>query len=92
VGFQSNGDNDSLTPNRGKRNSHQRILVVDDETVIRQLNSKVLILSRYEVDTAEDGGAAWDALQAVGRMFFQQRGKCRNWDFERVGRQEPNND
>jgi CheY-like chemotaxis protein len=63
--FQPNGDNDSLTPNRGKRNSHQRILVVDDETMIRQLNSKVLILSRYEVDTAEDGGAAWDALQAV---------------------------
>ena len=63
--FQPNGDSDSPTPNRSKRNSHQRILVVDDDKIIRQLNSKVLILSRYEVDTAEDGDVAWKALQAV---------------------------
>jgi CheY-like chemotaxis protein len=63
--FQSNGDSDSATATRSKRNSHQRILVVDDEKIIRQLNSKVLILSHYEVDTAEDGDVAWKALQAV---------------------------
>ena len=39
--------------------------MVDDEEMICQLNSKVLALSRYEVDTAEDGSAAWEALQAV---------------------------
>jgi CheY-like chemotaxis protein len=63
--FQTNGDNESLTPNPTNNNSHQRILVVDDEKMVRQLNSKVLILSRYEVDTAEDGDVAWKALQTV---------------------------
>ncbi len=55
----------AIPPHQSKRNSHQRILVVDDEEMIRQLNSKVLMLSHYQVDTAEDGGAAWKALQAV---------------------------
>jgi CheY-like chemotaxis protein len=62
---QALGDNGSLAPNRSKPNTHRRILVVDDEKMIRQLNSKVLILSHYEADTAEDGAAAWNALQAV---------------------------
>jgi two-component system, OmpR family, response regulator len=40
----------------------QRILVVDDDPLIRQLNSEVLIYSGYQVDAADDGAAAWDAL------------------------------
>jgi len=44
-------------------NPPYRILVVDDNQDIRQLNSEVLMDSGYEVDTAEDGAVAWDALQ-----------------------------
>ena len=40
-----------------------RILVVDDDVDIRSLNAKVLKQSGYQVDTAEDGAAAWEALQ-----------------------------
>ena len=41
-----------------------RILLVDDYSAIRQLITKVLIHSGYEVDTAADGAAAWEALQS----------------------------
>ncbi|MGA2788345.1 MAG: response regulator [Verrucomicrobiota bacterium] len=41
-----------------------RILVVEDEPHIRQLNIGVLIRSGYDVDAAEDGAAAWEALNA----------------------------
>jgi two-component system, OmpR family, response regulator MprA len=44
-------------------NLPQRILVVDDNTAIRQLSTEVLIDSGYEVDAAADGVAAWEALQ-----------------------------
>jgi DNA-binding response OmpR family regulator len=37
--------------------------VVEDDPLIRRLNGRVLIHSGYHVDTAEDGAAAWDALQ-----------------------------
>jgi CheY-like chemotaxis protein len=40
-----------------------RILVVDDEESVRQLNVKMLLDTGYHVDAAEDGAAAWDALQ-----------------------------
>jgi DNA-binding response OmpR family regulator len=40
-----------------------RILYVDDEPSIRELGEAVLIGSGYAVDTAADGGEAWDALQ-----------------------------
>jgi DNA-binding response OmpR family regulator len=43
-----------------------RILVVEDDAVTRRLNAKVLIKSGYEVDVAEDGAVAWDALQLHG--------------------------
>jgi len=43
-----------------------RILLVDDDLANRSLNSKVLIRSGYEVDTAEDGQAGWEALQTRG--------------------------
>jgi DNA-binding response OmpR family regulator len=41
-----------------------RILLVDDEPHIRQLNTGALIHSGYHVDAAEDGAAAWEALGA----------------------------
>jgi len=41
-----------------------RILVVEDEPNIRQLNTAALIHSGYDVDAAEDGAAAWEALNA----------------------------
>ena len=44
-------------------NPLQRILVVDDDTSIRQLSTEVLIDSGYEVDAVADGIAAWEALQ-----------------------------
>ena len=41
-----------------------RILLVEDEPHIRQLNTGALIHSGYHVDVAEDGAAAWEALDA----------------------------
>jgi DNA-binding response OmpR family regulator len=41
----------------------KRILIVDDEPLIRQLYTKVLVESGYKVEDAEDGAVAWDALQ-----------------------------
>ena len=41
----------------------QRILVVDDDLLIRRINTEMLVLSGYDVDAAENGAAAWDALQ-----------------------------
>ena len=40
-----------------------RILVVEDDSDVRQLSTEVLIHSGYEVDAAADGAAAWEALQ-----------------------------
>jgi two-component system alkaline phosphatase synthesis response regulator PhoP len=37
--------------------------VVEDDPLIRRLNSEVLTYSGYQVDAAEDGAAAWNALQ-----------------------------
>jgi len=45
-------------PNHGRR-----ILVVEDEGDLRQLNAEVLIDAGYQVEVAEDGAAAWAALQ-----------------------------
>ncbi|MBE0544257.1 MAG: response regulator, partial [Verrucomicrobia bacterium] len=41
-----------------------RILVVDDDDSIRQLNTAVLTRAGYTVDAAEDGVVAWHALNA----------------------------
>src|ERR1700719_1095187 len=43
-------------------NPPHRILVVEDDRDLRQLNAKALIDSGYTVDVAEDGVAAWQAL------------------------------
>ena len=39
-----------------------RILLVDDDVYVRELNAGVLIRSGYQVDTANDGADAWKAL------------------------------
>ena len=44
-------------------NFHHRILVVEDERDLRQVTAEVLIDAGYQVDVAENGAAAWDALQ-----------------------------
>jgi DNA-binding response OmpR family regulator len=44
----------------------RRTLVVDDDPLIRQLYSETLAHSGYQVDGAEDGAVAWDALQVTG--------------------------
>jgi CheY-like chemotaxis protein len=45
-----------------ERDLPQSILVVDENPLICQLNSEVLIDSGYQVDTAEDAATAWSAL------------------------------
>lgn len=40
-----------------------RILVVDDNISIRELTTEILIGAGYNVDTAPDGAAGWEALQ-----------------------------
>ena len=54
------------TQARRWRNAPKRILVVDDDEVIRQVNADMLSRYGYETETAEDGAAAWEALQANG--------------------------
>src|ERR1017187_6044756 len=49
-------------PLQRQPNLRQRILVVDDDPLIRRFNSKVLMYSCYQVDAAENGAAAWNAL------------------------------
>jgi DNA-binding NtrC family response regulator len=43
--------------------AQSRILVVEDDGGVRRFNAALLIRSGYEVDTAENGAAAWDMLQ-----------------------------
>ena len=45
-------------------NPPHHILVAEDDIFFRQLNTEVLLQSGYAVDSAEDGAAAWDALNA----------------------------
>ena len=50
-------------PIPGPLDPRQRILVVEDELDLRQLTAEVLIEAGYHVDLAQDGAAAWSALQ-----------------------------
>ena len=54
----------AATPLQFQTNPPDRILVVEDDDFFRQLNARVLLRSGYEVDTAEDGAAAWQSLSA----------------------------
>lgn len=51
-------------PRHRPTSSSHRILVVDDDLDLRLLSADVLFHSGYEVDTADDGEAGWQALQA----------------------------
>ena len=62
---QPSGNGDTPAPGNGKSNSDHYILVADDEAVMRQFNTRALVCSGYQVDTAVDGDAAWKALQVV---------------------------
>ena len=54
------------TDRQSQPNPPKRILVVDDELLLRQIYTEVLTHADYEVDTVEDGAVAWDALQVKG--------------------------
>ena len=47
-----------------KPTPRHRILVVEDDADIRQLNTEALSQCGYHVDAAQDGAVAWDTLQA----------------------------
>jgi DNA-binding response OmpR family regulator len=68
--FEPGNEEDNRVPTGQKGASFQiqtkfpkRILVVDDELLIRQLYAELLNDRGYEVDTAKNGAAAWEALQ-----------------------------
>lgn len=44
-------------------NPPHRILVVEDEPIMREMNLKMLVEAGYDADAAEDGAVAWDVLQ-----------------------------
>jgi excisionase family DNA binding protein len=51
------------TPSPRRATDHPRILVVDDESSIRDLLAKTLALAEYDVDTAADGRSAIERLR-----------------------------
>ncbi len=51
-------------PEGDRTNPAHRILVVEDDRYLRRINAMVLTHAGYAVDMAEDGAAAWEALQA----------------------------
>jgi len=61
--FIASFDEKVVEPPQNQLNSRHRILVVEDEQDLRQLTAEVLIDAGYLVDVAEDGAAAWSALQ-----------------------------
>jgi len=54
----------ACTPIQGRIVPPRRILLVEDNQDIRNLNAEVLADSGYQVDTANDGVSGWKALQA----------------------------
>jgi DNA-binding response OmpR family regulator len=50
---------------QSQSNPLHRILVVEDDLLILQLNTRMLKRAGYEVDAAEDGAAAWKTLNAA---------------------------
>jgi acetyltransferase-like isoleucine patch superfamily enzyme/CheY-like chemotaxis protein len=54
----------AAAPDGGQANPPYRILVVEDDRDLRQINATVLFHAGYTVDVAEDGAAAWQSLNA----------------------------
>jgi DNA-binding response OmpR family regulator/acetyltransferase-like isoleucine patch superfamily enzyme len=48
----------------GQAKPPHRVLVVEDDQILRERNAEVLLQSGYAVDIAEDGAAAWEAVHA----------------------------
>ena len=48
---------------------------MDDDLCIRQLSTEVLIDSGYEVDSAEDGAAAWQVAR-LASLFILRKAKA----------------
>jgi DNA-binding response OmpR family regulator len=53
----------ALLPSPAKPPPRHRILVVEDDSDIRRLNTEALLHSGYHVDAARDGADAWDTLR-----------------------------
>jgi DNA-binding response OmpR family regulator len=53
-----------VVPTRLPGKPAHRILVVEDNAAIRELNVQVLALAGYQVDGAEDGASGWELLNA----------------------------
>lgn len=53
----------AIDPIKHRKNSRQRILVVDDSSSVRQLKVDLLVDSGYDVEEARDGADGWEALQ-----------------------------
>jgi excisionase family DNA binding protein len=62
-GMADQGSTEQHAPSQAARNGCHRVLVVDDESSIREMLSKTLALAEYEVDTAPDAMAALDMLR-----------------------------
>lgn len=62
--LQARGVETAHAPGHGPANPPQRILVVEDDALVRQFSVRALLGFGYQVDTAEDGAAGWEALQA----------------------------
>jgi acetyltransferase-like isoleucine patch superfamily enzyme len=62
--LEASCDQAAAEPGGGHANPAQRILVVEDDRDLRLVNAGALTHSGYAVDVAEDGAAAWEALQA----------------------------
>jgi DNA-binding response OmpR family regulator len=62
----TSGRQDARATEMRHSHPHARILLVDDDAVVRRFYSKVLTGSGYRVDTAEDGEAGWKALHDAG--------------------------
>jgi two-component system alkaline phosphatase synthesis response regulator PhoP len=60
--FKTDGASGNAAPSR-QPNPRPRILVVEGDSLIRKLNRAALTECGYHVDIAEDGAAAWAALQ-----------------------------
>jgi two-component system cell cycle response regulator CpdR len=53
-----------IAPRPSRPTAAHRILLVDDDHDLRALNAEMLTIAGYDVDTAEDGAAAWESLEA----------------------------
>ena len=60
---ERNGPQVATSDRPQTRNGRSHVLVVDDESSIRELLAKTLALAEYEVDTAPDGRAALERLR-----------------------------